>query len=117
MHYHLKTGGVTTVLKQQVSALAGQSEQLVLTGHLPQTPLDADTVNIPELGYSSEFAGDVEPKDIAHKFIDAIRFKFNGLCDVLHVHNPTLAKNLNRMASMILCAMSFGSTSPAGSLL
>ena len=59
LHYHLKTGGVTTVLKQQLAALARQIEQLVITGHPPTTPLDADTVHIPELGYSSEYNGNI----------------------------------------------------------
>jgi len=33
LHYHLKTGGVTTVLKRQVSALQGRCEVLVLTAN------------------------------------------------------------------------------------
>ena len=32
MHYHLKTGGVTTVIKQQIRAVRGICETLVLTG-------------------------------------------------------------------------------------
>ncbi len=93
LHYHLKTGGVTTVLKQQLLAVARQSEQLVITGHPPETPLDADTIHIPELGYSSDYNGTFKPVDVARTIIKAIRSKFNGPCDVLHVHNPTLAKN------------------------
>ena len=93
MHYHLKTGGVTTVLKQQIEALAGQTEQLVITGHPPATPLDADTIHIPELGYSNDYKGDIDPVLAARKIMKAIGSKFNGFCDILHVHNPTLAKN------------------------
>ena len=93
LHYHLKTGGVTTVLKQQLAALARQTEQLVITGAPPATPLDADTIHIPELGYSSDYKATFKPVDVVRAIIKAIRTKFNGPCDILHVHNPTLAKN------------------------
>jgi len=93
LHYHLKTGGVTTVLKQQLAALGRQAAPLVITGHSPTTPVEAATVHIPEVGYSNDFPGKVEPIRAARKIIQAIRAKFNGPCDLLHVHNPTLAKN------------------------
>mgnify|MGYP000455818230 CR=1 FL=1 len=73
MHYHLKTGGVTTVLKQQLVAVARQSESIVITGHPPDSPLDADTVHIPELGYSSDYSGAVNPVDVARAISTAIR--------------------------------------------
>jgi hypothetical protein len=98
MHYHLKTGGVTTVLKQQLSAVARQTEQLVITGDPPETPLDTDTIHIPGLGYSRDDIGKFEPVEVARAIIKAIRSKFNGPCDLLHVHNPTLAKNRHFLA-------------------
>lgn len=94
LHYHLKTGGVTTVLKQQLAAVARQTEQLVITGHPPpKPPLGAAIVHIPELGYSSDYNGGFKPANAARAIIKAIRSQFNGPCDILHVHNPTLAKN------------------------
>ncbi len=93
MHYHLKTGGVTTVIKQQLSALAGRAAQLVLSGQPPETPLSADVVHIPELSYSSQYSGTFRSLDVARTIIRAIHDRFGGPCDVLHVHNPTLAKN------------------------
>ena len=69
LHYHLKTGGVTTVLKQQLTTLARQTEQLVITGHPPTTPLDADTIHIPELGYSNDYNGNIEPFSAARKIL------------------------------------------------
>jgi len=93
MHYHLKTGGVTTVLKQQLNAIGKKWQALVLTGLPPQTPFPADLVHIPELGYSSQYKKQIDPDDVAETIINAIRHQFNGPCDVLHVHNPTLAKN------------------------
>jgi hypothetical protein len=60
---------------------------------LPETPFPADIVHIPELGYSSDYKGSFDPQNVAQAIIKAIRSRFNGPCDVLHVHNPTLAKN------------------------
>lgn len=102
LHYHLKTGGVTTVLKQQLAALARQTEPLVITGQLPSPPLEAETVHIPEVGYSDDFAGSVKPMRAARKILNAISAKFNGPCDLLHVHNPTLAKNRHLLAILKL---------------
>ncbi len=93
MHYHLKTGGVTTVLKHQLNAIGEKWQTLVLTGLPPETSFPADFVHIPELGYSSQYKKAIHPDDVAESIISAICNKFNGLCDVLHVHNPTLAKN------------------------
>jgi hypothetical protein len=98
LHYHLKTGGVTTVLKQQLAALARQSEPLVIAGQPPATPLDAATVHIPEVGYSEDIAGNIEPIGAARKIIKAIQSQFSGACDLVHVHNPTLAKNRHFLA-------------------
>lgn len=93
MHYHLKTGGVTTVLKDQLNAVAPRHETLVLTGLSPETPFPADIVIIPELGYSSGYQSAFDPQNVANAILKAIRSRFHGSCDVLHVHNPTLAKN------------------------
>jgi hypothetical protein len=93
IHYHLKTGGVTTVLNQQLAAVARSNEALVLTGDPAETRLPADLVHLPELAYSSEYKGVFNAKDVARKILNAMRDRFSGPCDVLHIHNPTLAKN------------------------
>ena len=53
LHYHLKTGGVTTVIRQQAEALANDDEVLVISGAEPQSDFPADVVVIPELAYST----------------------------------------------------------------
>ncbi|MCP4629838.1 MAG: glycosyltransferase family 4 protein [bacterium] len=93
MHYHLKTGGVSTVLKQQLSAGAGQTDQVVITGHPPDTSLNAETVHIPGIGYNSDYQSPVKPFEVARSILKTVQSRFGGPCDVLHVHNPTLAKN------------------------
>ena len=97
IHYHLKQGGVTTVLKQQVEALKGNCEILVLTGEAPDTYFPADTVHIPGLGYynGTDSHETCDPQKVAESVKKAVLQKFNGECDILHVHNPTLAKNKN----------------------
>lgn len=93
IHYHLKTGGVTTVLKQQIEALVDTCDLLVLSGDLPETPFPCDIVRIPELGYDRPGQKKMVPDDVAASIIEAIKTKWENGCDILHVHNPTLAKN------------------------
>jgi glycosyltransferase involved in cell wall biosynthesis len=93
IHYHLKTGGVTTVLKQQVEALRDTCDMLVLTGEIPESSFLCDTVHIPGLGYDRRDQNRSDPEDIAAAITRAIHLKWKGGCDLVHVHNPTLAKN------------------------
>ncbi len=93
IHYHLKTGGVTTVLKQQLAAISDRCRTLVLSGIAPETPFPARVAHIPELAYSSHYKGRCDPEVAAQAILEAIHARFDGPCDVLHVHNPTLAKN------------------------
>ena len=93
IHYHLKTGGVTTVLKQQLGAISDRCQTLVLSGLWPEESFPARVIQIPGLAYSSQYRGQLDPQDAAQAILEAIRTEFNGPCDVLHVHNPTLAKN------------------------
>ncbi len=95
IHYHLKTGGVTTVLRQQVEAIQNACEVLVLTGTPPESPFPADTIHIPGIGYDTEDTKPYDPEKVAELIVEAIFSRWNDGCDVLHVHNPTLAKNRN----------------------
>jgi len=93
IHYHLKTGGVTTVLKQQVEALRDTCDMLVLTGEIPESSFLCDIVHIPGLGYDRRYQNRSDPQDIAAAITRAIHLKWKDGCDLVHVHNPTLAKN------------------------
>jgi hypothetical protein len=95
IHYHLKTGGVTTVLRQQVETVAHDCDVLVLTGTSPDAPFAADTITIEGLGYDAFCQNPPTPEKIAASIIEAIISKFGKNCDLLHIHNPTLAKNKN----------------------
>ena len=93
IHYHLKTGGVTTVLKQQLGAISDQWQALILAGLPPALSSSAQFVHVPELGYNSDYKDQFDTDSVARTILGAIHSRFNGPCDVLHVHNPTLAKN------------------------
>jgi len=95
LHYHLKTGGVTTVIKQHINAVKDDCEFLVLTGPEPETPFPAETTYIRGLGYDKDNDENFEPHAVAEAVIRAIHTKWPEGCDVIHIHNPTLAKNKN----------------------
>jgi len=95
IHYHLKTGGVTTVLRQQVESILDTCELLVLSGDLPESPFPCDVVHIPGLGYDISARNLMEPERVATAITEAIHLKWKDGCDLVHVHNPTLKKNAN----------------------
>jgi hypothetical protein len=93
VHYHLKTGGVTTVLRQQIEAVHDSSQVLVLTGSPPEPAFPAPIAVVKGLGYDNPSRAAPPPEAVAESMIKAIHAHFGGTCHVLHVHNPTLAKN------------------------
>jgi hypothetical protein len=52
IHYHLKTGGVTTVVRQQAEALCENCQCLVLAGTLLEADFPVQTIEIPALNYT-----------------------------------------------------------------
>ena len=93
VHYHLKTGGVTAVLKRQIRAVHGACDTLVLTGDRAGTDLPCKVVEIPELGYTQPHMPPPNPDEAAERVFQELTHAWPGGCDILHVHNPTLAKN------------------------
>jgi glycosyltransferase involved in cell wall biosynthesis len=95
MHYHLKPGGVTTVLKQQIEAVSDRCDVLVLAGSLPDSDFPCDVVHIPDLGYDIYRQNPSPPEHVADAVMETIYSKWKDGCDILHIHNPTLKKNKN----------------------
>lgn len=93
IHYHLKTGGVTSVLRQQVTAISKACNVLVLTGGPPESEFPADVIHIPGLGYTIDESESPDPAAVAESIVRAIHEKWAGGCDILHIHNPLLSKN------------------------
>jgi hypothetical protein len=97
LHYHLKRGGVTTVLRQQARAARTACRLCILTGETGDAAISAETRVLPELAYS---AIPDNPDRIAEKILSVMNTALDGPCDVLHVHNPTLAKNVNLLRTL-----------------
>jgi hypothetical protein len=95
IHYHLKAGGVTTVLRQQVESIIDTCDILVLSGDPPESTFPCDVVHIPGLGYDIPGRNMMEPQRVANAIIEAIYLKWNDGCDLVHVHNPIIKKNAN----------------------
>lgn len=92
LHYHLKRGGVTTVIKQQVSALKGVADTHIISGIAGDDfPYDVDI--IADLSYDRDYISTKTEREIALEIIASCKKKFGGMVDILHVHNPTLSKN------------------------
>ena len=92
IHYHLKPGGVTTVIKQQAQSL-DKTDVLIITGDRADSHLPFQTVTIDALKYDQEIDHHLPPQDTAAQIAKAIHQKWPEGCDLIHVHNPTLAKN------------------------
>jgi len=93
VHYHLKTGGVTAVLKRQIAALGDACDLFVLTGDRADAQLPCEVEKIPGLGYDRSGKSSPPPERVAEQVRRALRRKWPDGCDILHIHNPTLAKN------------------------
>ena len=102
MHFHLKTGGVTTVIRQQVETLKGTCETMILTGLAPAHEFPCEVVPIPGIGYDSDTGIQPPPAEVAEAVDRAIRAHWPDGCDILHVHNPTLAKNKHYLETLEL---------------
>lgn len=96
LHYHLRKGGVTTVIGHQLRALAGAADALAIAGEVPPD-YAGDAAVVPGIAYDGT-APDQTPEETAREIVDRIRERFGGPCDVLHVHNPTIRKNSRFLA-------------------
>jgi len=95
LHYHLKTGGVTSVLQRQVECIHPDNNVLILSGAPPAPGFPFPVAVIDAIGYDRPESTPPPPEQVAAEIDRAVRSHFAGPCDLLHVHNPLLAKNRN----------------------
>jgi glycosyltransferase involved in cell wall biosynthesis len=94
IHYHLKTGGVTTVIRHQAAALqAAGWDVMILTGEAPPDDFPFSASVIPGLGYEHLRKGDFSAKSLFRSILNTIHHRWPAGPDLVHIHNPTLAKN------------------------
>jgi len=84
------------VIKRQIEAIQNDCQVLVIIGEALDETLPFDTITLPDLGYDHCTASpSANPEHVAQSIVDAIYSKWKNGCDLIHVHNPTLAKNRN----------------------
>ena len=96
IHFHLNTGGVTTVVRQQAEVLQKMGHDLLLlTGTAPKESWTAPVKIVPGLAYDDASAGKpIDADETSEAILRAIDLNWPGKSpDLIHIHNPTLAKN------------------------
>ena len=94
IHYHLKRGGVSSVIGQQVEAMRSMGwDPMVLVGETPAGDYPCDVRVVEGLAYDQHLPSGLRAEDVAASILKIIKQKWPQGPDVLHVHNPTLAKN------------------------
>ena len=81
------------MVRQQTAALSGYADMLLLTGAAPQEQFPFETRIIDGVGYDASDRIPQAPEKTADLILQAIYEKWPDGCDILHVHNPLLAKN------------------------
>lgn len=101
VHYHLKPGGVTTVIQRQVSALAGRGIDAALLVGEPGARVGASVTVEPELMYDEAADSEPDPRRV-RAIVSAIEREAAalGADTVIHVHNPTIRKNASMLAAL-----------------
>lgn len=101
MHYHLKPGGVTTVIRRQVSALAGRGIDASLLVGEAAARVDASITVEPALSYDQDGGREPDPARV-RAIVQAIEREARALGrdTVIHVHNPTIRKNASMLAAL-----------------
>ncbi len=92
-HYHLRPGGVTTVMAAGAEALAGVGsvELCAVSGEAPAAPFPSPVLVVPTLCYQSEArGGDGGPEALAAAMGAAAPD-----AELWHAHNPTLGKHIH----------------------
>lgn len=95
IHFHLKTGGVTSVVKQQAICLSKAGHHvLLITGETPSQKMPAPVAIVPGLAYDNASIAALSAMEISSAIIKVIHDEWAyKKPDLIHIHNPTLAKN------------------------
>jgi glycosyltransferase involved in cell wall biosynthesis len=93
VHHHLRTGGVSRVIAQQIRSLGDDVQVLVVLGEPPpQNPPFPFSV-VSQIAYDRDRKTRARPKIIADEIMKRVKSHWKGEADLFHFHNPTLGKN------------------------
>jgi glycosyltransferase involved in cell wall biosynthesis len=93
VHHHLRRGGVTRVITEQIEAVGDVHQVLTVTGEAPDEPTPFPVAVIPSIAYDRDRRDHLTPEESAQAIFDAVRDHWGEDADLYHVHNPTLGKN------------------------
>lgn len=104
LHYHLRRGGVSSVVLGQAEALLeepGTWRVALVSGSYPERHPPCPIAVVPGLDYGTRrfnpgncaLPADGGARALADAIDSALREVFPGGCDLIHVHNPLIRKN------------------------
>lgn len=99
LHYHLRRGGVSSVILRQVASLGASGagvETAIVVGTPPEVVPSVPCVVAPGLDYDAFDTRSDRKADgvrLADSVERALAEAFPGGCDLIHVHNPLIKKN------------------------
>ena len=98
VHYHLRKGGVTSVLYHQAEVLRDAGEEvLIIAGEAPSEDRGFPFALVERLAYyRPEDAGAArgEAEELALALAAAMERHWGRAADIIHVHNPLILKNI-----------------------
>ena len=67
MHYHFRSGGVTSVILRHIRCLKGIINPFLIVGEIPEVQVDIPYKVIPSLAYDRDRTDILGPEEIADK--------------------------------------------------
>ncbi|MDR2435166.1 MAG: glycosyltransferase family 1 protein [Treponema sp.] len=100
VHYHLRQGGVTSVLLNQARALVKAGvEPLIIAGETPAADTGFPFALVPELAYNRP-GTELQAEEVragavllAEGILRAMEARWGAAADIVHMHNPLIQKN------------------------
>jgi glycosyltransferase involved in cell wall biosynthesis len=97
VHYHLRRGGVSSVIRHQARTLRNAGvEVLLIAGEDAPEDVDFPFARVENLGYDKPGNRETPPEkagDLANGIIAAMKRHWGEEADIIHVHNPLIQKN------------------------
>jgi len=102
IHYHLRPGGVTRVILDQIKAIKEFADTAIIIGEEPQVRVNCPYRVVSPISYDRDRRDNLKPTEIAELIIKEAQSIWSGGPDIIHVHNPTLGKNKDFLEVLFL---------------